>query len=58
MNYLRVVLVIVLLFTLTCVLCWTVTVLLPMSPFFSIPFFLLGTLGVVVAVDALQSRLD
>jgi hypothetical protein len=45
------------LFLLTSGLCWFGTWILDDNPLFGIGFFLIGTLGVVVAVDMLQARL-
>jgi len=57
LGYLRVFVLVAVLFMLTVGLCWIGTWVLGDNPLFGIGFFLLGTLGVVVAVDMLQARL-
>ncbi len=58
MEYLRPVLLFLALFILTSLLCWLSYDLFLLSPLFSIGFFLLGVLGVVMAVDIIKSVLS
>lgn len=57
MKYLRIAIVALLLFCLTCVFCWLAGLLLQVSPLYSMLFFLFGTLGVVLAIDIVQEWL-
>lgn len=57
MRYFKVVVVGLLLFTFTCGLCWIAGALLQFSPLYSVIFFLIGTLGVVLTIDVLQELL-
>ncbi len=57
LGYLKAIALVVMLFLLTCSLCWIGVWLLGDNPLFGIGFFLLGTLGVVVAIDFLQAQL-
>ncbi|GAB4338685.1 MAG: hypothetical protein OHK0047_29060 [Leptolyngbyaceae cyanobacterium] len=57
MGYLRTFVLVAVLFLLTCGLCWVGTWLLGDNPLFGIVFLLLGTLGVVIAIDWLQAQL-
>lgn len=42
---------------LTAGLCWFSTYLLPLNPLFSVGFLLIGSLGVVLLVDIIQSQI-
>lgn len=46
----------IMLFLLTAGLCWFSAYLLQLNPLFGVVFLLLGSLGVVVAVDIIQAQ--
>jgi hypothetical protein len=57
MEYLKPVLLLLALSLLTFLLCWLSYSLLLLSPLFSVGFFLVGVLGVIMTVDAIKSVL-
>jgi hypothetical protein len=57
MEYLKPVLLLIALSLLTFLLCWLSYGLLLLSPLFSVGFFLVGVLGVIMTVDAIKSLL-
>jgi hypothetical protein len=57
MDYLKWVLLVLTLLVLTSLLCWFAYDLLLLSPLFSVIFFLVGVLSVVMVVDAIKAFL-
>lgn len=57
MAYLRPILVLIVLFILTSLFCWLSYDLFLRNPLFSIGFYLVGVLGVVMAVDVIREAL-
>lgn len=57
MAYLRPILVLIVLFILTSLLCWLSYDLFLHNPLFSVGFYLVGVLGVVMAVDVIREAL-